>query len=155
MSFAQVLTLAQQLEVVGQQAYRRFAEQATDPAIRELFVYLADEEVDHEKFFGELRERVEQGETPGSELSPSQVIELRAIIKAAQDSNVAAALNDTAASDSAEDLIGRAIEFEKAIVALFSKTRDCIGDALGQQTLDAIIAEEFEHIRTLEAKLAS
>lgn len=155
MSFAQVLTLAQQMEMVGQQAYRRFADQATEPAIRELFVYLADEEAEHETFFGELRQRLQRGEMPGARLSPDQVAELGAIVKAVQDRDVPSVLNDTATSTSVEDLIDRAIEFEKAIMALFSKTRDCIGDVLGQQTLDAIIAEELEHVKTLEAKRPS
>lgn len=152
MSLAQVLTLAEQMEVVGQQTYRRFAEQTTDPAIRELFVYLADEEVEHEKFFRELRERVEQGQSPGPGLDPERVRELRRIVSSARERGVSDAMNKTAGSVSADDLLDRAIELEKSVVLLFNKTRDYVGDALGRDTLEAIIAEEMEHIRTLEAK---
>ena len=154
MSFAQVLMMAQELESVGEQAYRQFAEKATDRKVRELFHYLADEEVNHRRFFSELHERVMQSGDTGGGLSPAGQEQLRSILSTTPRLKLHDVLNASAKCATVNDLLHQAIELEKAVVAFFHRTRACLGDSLGEETIDVIIAEDISHIRALERHLS-
>jgi len=154
MSFAQVLMLAQELESVGEQAYRQFAEKSADRKVRELFLYLADEEVSHRRFFGELHERVMQSGDTGGGLSAEGQEQLRSILATTPRLKLHEVLQASAKCTTADELLRQAIELEKAVVAFFHRTRACLGDSLGEETTDAIIAEEISHIRALEKHLS-
>lgn len=154
MSFAQVLMLAQELESVGEQAYRQFAEKAADHKVRQLFHYLADEEVNHRRFFGELHERVMQSGDTGGGLSAAGQEQLQTILATTPRLKLQDVLKASAGCATADELLRQAIELEKAVVAFFHRTRACLGDSLGEETIDAIIAEEISHIRALERHLS-
>lgn len=154
MSFAQVLMLAQELETVGEQTYRHFAERSNDQQIRELFHYLADEEVNHRRFFSELHDRVIQSGDTGVGLTAANQEQLQAILATTPKPRLDDVLNATAKCATADELLRQAIEMEKAVIAFFHRTRSCLGDSLGEETVDAVIAEEIAHVRALEGRLS-
>lgn len=154
MCFAQVLMLAQEMETVGQRAYRQFAERAADERVRELFHYLADEEVNHRRFFSELHDRVIQSGDTGGGLTPANQEQLRSILATTPKPRLNDVLNAMARCNTADELLQQAIEMEKAVITFLHRTRACLGDSLGEETVDAVIAEEIAHVRALEERLS-
>ncbi|NLX57450.1 MAG: hypothetical protein GXY74_00005 [Phycisphaerae bacterium] len=153
MSFSKVLHLAEQMERTGEATYRRFAEAASDPDVAALFVELADQEVEHGCAFRQLRELFAAGESSGGGLSDEQSRRLEQVLAEADRRNLGAVWNDTGAARSDGELLRRAIELEKSVIAFFGDTRGALGDARGREAIDRIIAEEMTHIDWLAARL--
>lgn len=153
MSTAQVLTMAEQLEIVGERAYRQFAGCAADEALKALFLKLADDEIEHRESFRRMREQLDGGMVPPVEFSHEQISELHEILVAQGQRDPSEALEQTAASATGAELLQRAIDFERAAVALFTKVGKYVTDPRGTRVIQSIIAEELEHIENLRGRL--
>ena len=55
----EVLDLAIRLEENGESVYRKAAGQASNPDIRELLLWMAEEEVKHARWFADLKKEIE------------------------------------------------------------------------------------------------
>jgi rubrerythrin len=152
MSFSKVMHLAEQMERTGEATYRRFAEAADDPDVAALFAELADQEVEHGRTFRAMREQAETDEARGPALDDDRRRRLEQIVAEADRRNLGAVWNNAAAARSADDLLQRAIELEKSVIAFFNDTRAALGDAPGRKAIDRIIAEEMTHIDWLTAR---
>jgi len=63
---SEILEFAVRIEENGEAFYRRMAQKSKEEKIKNLFNYLADEEIKHRKAFGEMLAKIEQYEPPES-----------------------------------------------------------------------------------------
>ena len=63
---SEIYQFAIKIEENGEKFYRKVAEKTKDKKVKDLFIFLADEEVKHKKVFEELLSKIEKYEPPES-----------------------------------------------------------------------------------------
>ena len=108
-SLKDIIDIAVQIERNGERVYRSAAEKIENPSLRSLLQRLADDEIQHAKWFEELIDKV-----PGTGEFPEQEKMGRALLQdavGAQSFTLEDA--DFSSMKKIEDLLSLAIEFEK------------------------------------------
>lgn len=153
LSGADVIDLAVQTEVRGENFYRQAARQADQPAARDLFTFLADEEVRHKQFFSGLAPSI-----IATEVDPTTWAEAAEYIAATVDqaffSKSDAPIRAVPQGASVDDMLRLAIQFEQQTLLYFHTIRDLVQPA-NQPLIDKVIAEERSHVRKLSAMRAN
>ena len=149
-----VFALAEDIERSATDFYQRAAKITTDPNCRELFKTLAAIEEVHEDIFFDMRREGSPATQPSSTsdsqgeftTAPSrlsaQVIKEQ-IEKAFQD------------SETSEQILHRAMDFERQTVILFKSLRDSLKRRGEQNRVNQIIGEEMDLVLMLAEALAS
>lgn len=146
-----VFAMAEHIETQAAQFYAHLAMTASTSETRRLLQDLARMEEDHTKVFVGMRAAVAG---PGSEPTAksrehSRIVAIMSIdIKTDLESNFDS-------NDSTEQLIRKAIDFEKDSVTFFSEMKGMLPDPADREKVDAIIKEELGHILALTGCLAS
>jgi rubrerythrin len=146
----EILDLAIQLEGNGEAVYRKAAEQSANPDIRELLLWMAEEEVKHARWFSELKQELESGS-----INPFMEEMSRSVFGGLLgDKSFSHREVDFSKVDSIDALLAVFIEFEKDTVLFYETLIPFIEDnkALGYVT--KIIAEENNHIKKLHELLS-
>jgi rubrerythrin len=151
----EILDLAVRLERNGETAYRNAATKMSNPALVSLLEWMANEEVQHAKWFTELKKNLKK-------TSSNPVVEemSRELFNQLLDQQNFS-LNDVNFSqvEQIDELITIFIEFEKDTVLFYEMLQPFIEDKNTLQQLENIIAEENCHIRELrklkESKVAA
>jgi rubrerythrin len=148
-SMAEIIDLAIQIEKNGERIYRKALEKMSDPSLASLLQHLADEEVEHAKWFSEMRLTIKQT-TDDSPLAEKGKSLLRGVL-----GGQAFSLGDADFSkiDRVQSLLKLAIEFERDTVLFYEMIRSVIEDKETLDQLDAIIEEENRHAEVLQAFL--
>ncbi|MCD6117695.1 ferritin family protein [bacterium] len=147
---SELLQMAVQLEKEGKEFYLAVAESVKNPVAREIFQFLADEEVKHEEIF---RSMLSKGEDIMLAL-PYDDYEMLLYFKSLVDKKIFPGvsevkdmrkyINDPAAA------LRVAISFEKDAILFFSEFKNLVRKD-DQNVIDDIIEEERKHIyRILE-----
>ena len=122
----------------------------SDPSLASLLQHLADEEVEHAKWFSEMRLTIKQT-TDDSPLAEKGKSLLRGVL-----GGQAFSLGDADFSkiDRVQSLLKLAIEFERDTVLFYEMIRSVIEDKKTLDQLDAIIIEEEKrHAEVLQTFL--
>ena len=140
-----IIELAIQIEQNAEAVYRNALKKISDPKLVSILQWLADEEVEHSKWFRQLKQTVNtevkdpaveaMGKSILSDVLGSQSFSLREA-----DFNEMRRL---------EDLISLAVEFEEDKVIFYKMLRPFIEDRETLDFLENIINEETNHIREL------
>ncbi len=146
---AGIIDLAIQIEKNGERIYRKALEKMSDPSLASLLRHLADEEVEHAKWFSEMKPRIKQA-ADDSPLAEKGKRMLRGVL-----GGQAFSLGDTDFSkiDRVQSLLKLAIEFEKDTVLFYEMLGSFIEDKETLDQLDTIIEEERRHAEVLQAFL--
>ena len=146
----EILDLAIQLEENGEAVYREAAGQAKNADIRELLLWMAEEEVKHTRWFTELKQEIEsRSVNPFMEEMSRKVFGGILGDKSFSHREV-----NFAKIDRTEDLIKIFIEFEKDTVLFYETLIPFIEDDNTLHYVTKIIAEENNHIKKLHELLA-
>jgi rubrerythrin len=144
-----IIGLAVQIEKNGESIYRNAAKEVSDPSISLLLVRLADEEVEHAKWFSELKDKVDNTIDDTDVEATTKKI-LRGILG---DESFSLKDVDFSSMKEIEDLLKVAIDFEEDTVLFYEMIRSFINDKETLDHLNTIIEEENNHIRLLQGSL--
>ncbi len=144
-----IIELAIQIEQNAEKVYRKALKKISDPKIATILHWLADEEVEHAKWFQELKR------TTHTEISDAGVAAMGKSILSDTLGSQSFSLKDADFSEIKQlaDLVSLAIEFEKDKVIFYKMLRPFIDDGETLDFLEKIIAEETHHIQELGALL--
>ena len=146
----EILDLAIQLEENGKAVYREAAGQTENDEIRKLLLWMADEEVNHVRWFLKLKQEIEtRSINPFMEEMSRKVFGGILGDKSFSHRDV-----NFAEIDRIEDLINIFIEFEKDTVLFYETLIPFIEDNSTLHYVSKIIAEENNHIKKLHEVLA-
>jgi rubrerythrin len=146
----EILDLAVQLEENGESVYREAAGQASNPDIRDLLLWMADEEVKHARWFSELKREIESDSINPFMSEMSRKV-FGGILGDKSFSHREVKFSEV---DHIDDLVEIFIEFEKDTVLFYETLIPFIEDNNTLHHLTNIIAEENDHIEKLHEFLA-
>ena len=150
---ADIVELAMQVEQSGEAFYRAVAVKSHLKEARELFEYLADQEVIHYQVFSKLSQTVRDNPFMTDEEWELYLDYLNGTVQSAffEGADKALALAETVTDE--QQAIGMAIGFEKETLLFFYDLRDRIPDK-DRPFVAKIVDEEKRHIRRLVGMLA-
>ena len=144
-SIAEIIQLAVTIERNGEKIYREAVSKASDPGVKALLAWLADEEAEHVRLFTEAAERVETA--PEDERLEALGTSMLTSIVAGRGFS----LDDTDLTEieGVKDLLSVALEFEHDTVIFYRMLESFIEDPHTLATLRLILAEEQRHVERL------
>jgi len=145
-SIREIFDLAIQIEKNGEKFYRDALKKISNPSLRSLLEWLADEEVKHQSWFSERKETV------GTKVDDVELEEMGGTILQSilGDQSFSLKEADLSKIDNVEELLQLAIEFEKDSILFYEMIGSFIEDAETSEKLNEIIEEENRHIELLE-----
>lgn len=150
----EVVGIAVEIERRGERFYLDMAERATDSKVKETLLYLASEEVRHQKVYEELLSRLRSVELPpGSGESEywcyvNDLIDSHFLFDTVQNER----LISTATSD--QEVVRLAMGFEKESILFFTEMKGLVPGEEAQ-LIEGCIQEERTHLRKLGQLLQS
>ena len=144
-----IIELTIQIEQNAETVYRNAQKNISDPKIVSILQWLADEEVEHARWFRQLKH------VTRTEVKDPAVASMGKSILSDTLGSQSFSLKDVDFSEmrQLEDLIALAVEFEKDKVIFYKMLRPFIVDEETLDFLENIIVEETRHIRELSALL--
>lgn len=145
-STGEIIDLAIQIERNGERVYRNALQKVSHQTLTSALQWLADEEAEHAKWFSGLKPTLT--ETPVDK----ELEEMGRVMLAKVLGEQSFSLQDTDFSkiDRPEDLIKRAIEFERDTVLFYEMLHSFIDNEETLDNLKKIIEEEGRHIEVLQ-----
>ena len=150
-TLADIIEIALQIEKNGESTYRRAQQKASDPALADLLGLLADEELEHQRWFAELKSRVgikpvdKNLETLGRELFQNILGE-----KAFSLDDV-----DFSGVPDIQAVMRISAEFEQDTVVFYEMLEPFVEEPRTRDDLRLIIEEEKGHLRKLQERLGN
>jgi rubrerythrin len=144
----EIFDIAIRLEHNGEQLYRQALDYVTDESLREMLIWLADQEVSHCNRFIEMKNSIKPG---ADELWAEQMG--AAILRGAIEHR-AFSLEEVdfkSIQDEAE-LMRVAIEFEEDGVTFYQIIRSFVTDPEPIKHIDEIIEEECKHVKFFQER---
>ncbi|NLG50475.1 MAG: ferritin family protein [Chloroflexi bacterium] len=148
LSGADLIDLAVQTEERGEAFYREAKAQAKTSKARELFAYLAEQEVRHKRVFQGLVSAIVV-----TEMDPTTWEEALAYIASTVDRaffTADAPIRAVPQGATETEMINRAIEFEQQTLLFFYALRD-LAQPVNRPIIDKIVEEERRHVARLAA----
>ena len=150
----EIFEIAEQIERNGATFYRRAAAIFDDCEVRELFLKLAEWEIEHEKTFKDLKKKLFGSNTASMSFRPEQTLsEPRVMAGLAIFGIRAEPTEELNGNESQEDVLRRAVEKEKDSIVFYHGLKDFLSDTADRNPIDRIISEELQHIRILHESL--
>jgi rubrerythrin len=144
-SLREVFDLAIQIEKNGEQYYRDAMEKVSNPSLRSMLEWLAEQEKEHQSWFSERKEKLDM-EGDDLEMAEMGSSILQGILG---DQSFSLKETDLSKIDGVEALIELAVEFEKDSILFYEMIGSFIEDSETSEKLNEIIAEENRHIELL------
>ncbi|MCF8037661.1 MAG: ferritin family protein [Desulfobacteraceae bacterium] len=144
-----VFALAEDIEINGEQFYRKAAEDVSDSSHKDMLTNLADMEKDHKKLFEQMREELKQKEKAETAFDPEG--DAAKYLKALADIRVF--FDKPMDTSSMETILKAAIQAEKDSIVLYLGMKDLVPEKYGKNRIEDIIKEEMGHIRLLSGEL--
>lgn len=142
----EVLELALAIERTGEEFYRQAEQQVSDPKVKQTFRSLALEEVDHERVFKRMLERIGRFD-PGESASEDYYAYLRAYVDNVVFSQARAAELLASTCDS-ETALRFAMQREQDAILFYLELKNLVPPE-EHEVLDRIVTEERGHFRKL------
>ena len=141
-----IIELAIQIEQNAEEVYRNALKKISNPQLVSILRWLADEEVEHARWFQQLKQTVNtEVKDPAVEAMGKSIL---SDVLGRQSFSLREA--DFSEMSQLEDLISLAVEFEKDKVIFYKMLRPFIEDEETLDFLENIISEEANHIRELK-----
>ncbi|MDY0133270.1 MAG: ferritin family protein [Desulforegulaceae bacterium] len=144
-----IFKMAIEIEVNGQEFYRKAAADAENDELKKVLLDLADMEVEHEETFKLMQEELKDSEKASNVFDPDN--EAAAYLKALADTKVF--YEKEIDTKSVKEVMKAAISAEKDSIVFYLGMKALVPEKKGQDRLDQIINEEMTHIRIISTKL--
>ncbi|MFW5908050.1 MAG: ferritin-like domain-containing protein [Desulfosalsimonas sp.] len=144
-----IFKLAEEIEVNGEQFYRKAAEEVADQTGKDMLLGLAEMEKDHKKSFEQMRSELKDKEKADTVFDPEG--EAENYLKALADIRVF--FEKSIDTSSMKNILKDAIQAEKDSIVLYLGMKELVPENFGKNRIDKIIKEEMGHIRQLSAEL--
>ncbi len=145
-SAREIYHLAIQIEKNGEKFYREALEKISNPVLRELIVWIADQELEHQEWFSKRKVALED-RADNFDLEETGDAVLQNILG---DQSFSLKEADFSGMDNIEDLLRVAIEFENDTILFYEMIGSLIDDKETSEKLQEIIKEEKHHIELLQ-----
>ncbi len=142
----EILDIALKIEKNGESVYRQAIQSLVNPDIIKRLTWMADEEARHAEWFVKLQSDL------GTSKNHIAANEMNSDVLQNIIGKQSFTLQDIdfPGVDDMRDLIHIFIEFEKDGILFYEMLRSFIKDQDVLESLDQIIAEEYQHIKTLQ-----
>jgi rubrerythrin len=144
-----IIEIALQIEKNGESTYRRAQRKTSDPSLADLLGLLADEELEHQRWFAEFKSRV--GNKPVDQNLEAMGRELFQNILGEK----AFSLDEVDLSQvpDIQAVMRISAEFEQDTVVFYEMLEPFVEEPQSREDLRAIIEEEKRHVRDLQKRL--
>ena len=144
-SIREIIDIAIKIEKNGESFYRDAMEKISNPALKQVFLFLADQEHEHAQWFEKLKHKTKTAE------GNRKVAEIGEVMLQNLVGDQTFSLDDANLSelDTVESLIELAIELEEDTILFYQMLQAFIEDSDTLAGLNEIIAEENRHIEML------
>ena len=150
----EVFEIAEQIERNGARFYRRAAAIFDDPDMSDLFLKLAEWEVEHEKTFADMKQKMFGTNTASMSFRPEQTRPDPKIMAGLAIFGIRAEpTEELNGRESQNDILRRAVEKEKDSIVFYNGLKDFLSKSTDRDPIDHIITEEMRHIRILNELL--
>ena len=149
-SIQEILDLAIRLENNGESVYRQAVDVIGEPELASLLQWMADEEVEHARWFAKLKQKLKTD--PANLFMAEMSREVFADFlgeKSFSHQEV-----DFSSIDRVSDLVAVFVEFEEDTILFYETLKPFIEDNDTRNNLDKIITEENKHIEKLHQFIA-
>ena len=146
---AEIIELAIRIEKNGEKTYRKAREKASDLSMVTMLQRLADEEMEHAKWFADLKEKTGII-TNDPELEAMGGTILKSVLG---DQAFSITDVDFSRMEDRKKLLEIALEFEEDTILFYELIGSFMDDAGSLQGLQQIIEEEKRHVRKLKDTL--
>jgi rubrerythrin len=145
-NLGEIIDLAIRIEKNGENAYRRAQVEVSDPSLASTLQWLADDEKEHEKWFGRLREEVEVT------VEDPKLAEMGRTVLQGVLGDQAFSIQDADFSkiEDLNRLIRLSIEFQKDTILFYEMLTAFIEDDETIRQLEKIVEEENRHVQVLK-----
>ena len=145
-TIAEIIALAVKIEKNGEAVYRLAISHSQNQILKDLLLWIADEERDHIAWFQTLLAEI------GTKQAPLQVREMNAafIEELIGKQSFSLADIDFSSVDTSQALIDIFIEFENDTLLFYEMLKTFLTDTATTEHLEKIIQEETAHIEKLE-----
>ena len=145
-TLGEIIDLAIRIEKNGEETYRKAQEEVSNPPLASMLKWLAEEEVEHEKWFTRLKEKVATvAEDPKLEEIGKNI--LQGVLG---DQAFSIKDADFSKMEDINSLLELAVEFEKDTILFYEMLSAFIDDEETLSQLEKIIEEEKSHVQLLE-----
>ena len=145
-TLSEIIDLAIRIEKNGENAYRKAQEEVSNPSLASMLQWLAEEEVEHVKWFTQLKEKTATlAEDPKLEEMGKAI--LQGVLG---DQAFSIKDADFSKIEDINSLLELSVEFEKDTVLFYEMLSAFIDDEETLSQLDKIIEEEKRHVQLLE-----
>ena len=144
-SIREIIDIAIKIEKNGESYYREAIEKISNPSLKPVLLFLADQEREHVEWFEKLKEEMKgpEGDQKVAEISEPMLQSL------VGDQTFSLDDADLSRLERVEKLIELAIELERDTIIFYQMLQSFIEDPDTVKGLDEIIAEENRHIELL------
>lgn len=153
----EVFQIAEQIERNGMKFYRKAADNASDRKIKQMLLEMADMEAGHLRTFEHMRRHLTRLEKAEAVFDPDNEASL--YLQTMADSHGSegrkSQTEELTGTESIEEILKIALNAEKDSVIYYFGLRSFVPPKAGRDKVEAIIAEEIEHITMLNRKLVS
>lgn len=145
-----LLEIAVKMEKNGEAVYTDSVDQMPSTELKEMVVWMAEEEASHAKWFSSMKNRLKL------QINESELKEMvpRVLQDMMGDKTLSLEEIDFSRISSTKQLLTTFIGFEKDTIEFYEVLKMFIDDKTVIQGLDQIIEEEKNHVHTLESKIA-
>ncbi len=145
-TLSEIIDLAIRIEKNGENAYRKAQEEVSNPSLASMLQWLAEEEVEHVKWFTQLKEKAAtSAEDPKLEEMGKAILQ-----SVLGDQAFSIKDADFSKTEDINSLLELSVEFEKDTVLFYEMLSAFIEDEETLSQLDKIIEEEKRHVQLLE-----
>jgi rubrerythrin len=154
LSALEVFEIAEQIERNGAKFYRRAATLFGDSEVCQLFIKLADWEVEHEQIFRDMGKRMYGSNTASMSCRPESALPDPKVMAGLAIFGIRAEpTEELSGKESLDDILKRAVEKEKDSIVFYNGLKDFLSDPADRAAVDRILTEEMKHIRILHELL--
>jgi rubrerythrin len=151
----EVFDIAIEIEENGKNFYEKAQGKTDVPAIKELFDYLAAEEVSHKARFEALKSELPESARDDDIWDPEN--EMNQYLKMMADTHVFRSGKDVEEKlnqiGGGAEALKMAMDFEKDSIVFFLTMQDVTSDVRGKEKIGLLVKEEQEHLKKLSLKL--
>ncbi|MGM0418525.1 MAG: ferritin-like domain-containing protein [Thermodesulfobacteriota bacterium] len=144
-----VFEMAIEIEVKGQEFYKKAAEGVGHEDLKKILLDLADMEHDHEDTFKDMKKDLVSSEKESNVFDPEN--EAALYLKALADTKVF--YEKEIDTTSVKEVMKAAIAAEKDSIVFYLGMKNLVPEKKGQDKLEKIINEEMTHITIITKKL--